>query len=64
MWQRPQKLGPGFPVHVLSSIVFHLHYCSQDDKIVMLDKITKKIDDISSDHSSASIHICGDFNIH
>lgn len=38
--------------------VYHL----QDDGIAISDKIT--VDDILSDHSSITIHICDNFNIH
>lgn len=31
---------------------------------MMLDRIAEKIAVIFSDHSSANIHLCGNFNIH
>lgn len=39
-------------------------YCPQDDGTAMLDRMVEKIDDILSGHPSATIHICGNFNIH
>lgn len=33
-------------------------------RIIMFEKITEKIDELLSDQTSASIYICGDFNIH
>lgn len=45
------------------SFIFTVHH-PQDDGIEILDKIAEKIKDILSDHSSASILICGDFNIY
>lgn len=39
-------------------------YHPQNNNIVLFDKITMHINDILSDHSSASVDICGDFNIH
>lgn len=39
-------------------------YRSQNDNIVLLDRITMDINDILSDHPSASVGICGDFSIH
>lgn len=41
-----------------------LHYRHTDDGILMFDRTAEKIDNIFSNHSLATIFICGDFNIH
>lgn len=48
----------------IASPFFFIVYHSQDDSIIMFDRMAEKIDDIHSDHSLAIIHICGVFNIH
>ena len=39
-------------------------YRPQHDGVVLFDSIAEKIDSIMSVYPSASIHVCGDFNVH
>lgn len=52
-----------WPLFIVLTIVF-IMYCLSDNGTAMFDRITEKIEDILSDHPSASICICGDFNVH
>lgn len=58
-----QSCAFALPSYIVSPFFF-IVYHSQDDSIIMFDRIAEKIDDIHSDHSLAIIHICGVFNIH
>ena len=49
-------------VHTTAYIFFL--YRPSDDNLAVIDSISSKIDQILVDNSSASIHLCGDFNVH
>ena len=46
-----------------TSFIFAL-YRPCDDGVEMMDKIAEMIDSVMSDYPFASIHLCGDFNVH
>ena len=46
-----------------TAFIFTL-YRPHHDGVVIFDSIAEKIDSILSVHPSASIHLCGDFNVH
>lgn len=45
-----------------TTFVFAL-YCRQDEGTVIFDRISEKIDSILAQFFSATVHICGNFNI-
>lgn len=68
MWQRPHLREPWLPIYVFCVALFHnvlhLYYPPHSDGVVMFDKMAEKIDVILSDYLSASIHVCGNFNVY
>ena len=54
-----------FRVALLQSTAFIFTlYRPQTDGVAIFDSIAENIDSVLVDHPSASIHLCGDFNIH
>lgn len=66
----PQNKDSDFPfmcfcVALVHSMYFIFNvYHPQDDRIIMINKIAEKSDDILTEHPSVSIHNYGNFSIH